>query len=96
MFSTVFKNKKIAQNLAFSMSEAAYFPESWPFIFEFLTLYYILLDADPVPVMRSGSDKAKSYASCCGSGSGSTNLVTTRVLDDTTSVCPGLDQQRAA
>ncbi len=26
------KNEKVAQNLAFSMSEAAYFPESWPLI----------------------------------------------------------------
>ncbi len=31
------KNKKIAQNLAFAMSETAYFPESWLLIFDFLT-----------------------------------------------------------
>jgi hypothetical protein len=29
----IFQLNKIAQNLAFSMSEAAYFPESWPLIF---------------------------------------------------------------
>jgi len=32
----VFQKQKIAPNLAFSMSEAAYFPESWPLIFNLL------------------------------------------------------------
>jgi hypothetical protein len=27
------KTKKVAHNLAFSMLEAAYFPETWPLIF---------------------------------------------------------------
>jgi hypothetical protein len=33
------KNLKVAQNLVFSMPEAAYFPESWPLIFYFLILF---------------------------------------------------------
>jgi hypothetical protein len=60
------------------MSEAAYFPESWPLIFDILTFYYIYLG----PGSKSGSGsglgtgtvKTKSYGSC-GSGSGSTTLV---------------------
>ncbi len=36
------KQNKIAQNLALSMSDAAYFPKSWPFNFDFFTFYYIL------------------------------------------------------
>jgi hypothetical protein len=47
------KNKTIAQNLPFSVSEAAYFSESWPFIFDFLTLLlHIMLDPDPNPVLE--------------------------------------------
>jgi hypothetical protein len=34
------KNEKIAQNLAFSVSEAAYFPESWPPISDFFVLFF--------------------------------------------------------
>jgi hypothetical protein len=42
------ETKKIAQNLGFSMSEAAYLPESWPFIYDFLTfLLHFMLDPDP-------------------------------------------------
>jgi hypothetical protein len=36
------KNTKIAQNLAFSMSEAANFPESLPVNFDFLKLNFML------------------------------------------------------
>jgi hypothetical protein len=44
------KNKKIAQNLAFSMSEAVYFPER-PLIFYFFDFsFHFILDRDPNPV----------------------------------------------
>jgi hypothetical protein len=48
---TVFqKQNKIAQNLAFSMSEAAYLQESWPLIYDFLTfLLHFMWDPDPEP-----------------------------------------------
>jgi hypothetical protein len=36
------KNLKIAQNLAFSMLEAAYFAKIWNLIYDFFTFYYIL------------------------------------------------------
>ncbi len=35
------------------MSEAAYFPESWPLIFDFFNFFisfYFMLDRDPNPV----------------------------------------------
>jgi hypothetical protein len=45
------KTKKSHKNLAFTMSEAAYFPESWLLTFYFLTfLLHFLLDPDPNPV----------------------------------------------
>ena len=40
----------MAQNLAFSMSEAAYLQESWPLIYDFLTfLLHFMLDLYPIP-----------------------------------------------
>jgi hypothetical protein len=49
-----FSNKqKMAQSLAFSMSEAVYFPESWPLIFDFLNFLLSLLDPDPNPVPKT-------------------------------------------
>jgi hypothetical protein len=42
-YLTVLQKQKFAQNLSFSMSEAAYFPGSWPFIFD-LTFF-----VDPKP-----------------------------------------------
>jgi hypothetical protein len=45
------KTKNFAQNLTFLMSEAAYFSESWPLIFNFFTfLLHSMLDPDPNPV----------------------------------------------
>jgi hypothetical protein len=47
------ENNKNAQDLAFSMSEAAYFQGSWPFIFDYSTfLLHFMLHPDPnrVPV----------------------------------------------
>ncbi len=38
-----FPTIKIAQNLAFSMSEAPYFSESWPAFFDFFWLFYYIL-----------------------------------------------------
>jgi hypothetical protein len=45
------KNQKKSQNLAFSMSEADYFPESCPSFFDFLLFitFYVDLDPNPVP-----------------------------------------------
>jgi hypothetical protein len=44
-------NKNIAQKLAFSMSEAAYFPESCPLIFflTFLLNFMLVQEQDPGP-----------------------------------------------
>ncbi len=54
------KNKtKIAQNLAFLMSEAAYFTESWPLIFDFFLLFLsvnFMLDSDQNPVPEPNPD----------------------------------------
>ncbi len=41
IFDNIFQKWKIAQNLAFSMPEAASFPESWSFAFDFLTFYHL-------------------------------------------------------
>ncbi len=75
------KNEKIAQNLAFSVSEAAYFPESWPPISDFFVLFFITfyVGSGTGTVMHSGSGsaKAKSYG-FCRSCSGSTTLVLSR------------------
>jgi hypothetical protein len=50
------KTNKIAQNLAFSISEAVYFPESGPLIFDFiLLLLHILLDQNLYPFSGTGS-----------------------------------------
>jgi hypothetical protein len=58
------------------MSEAAYFPESWPLIFDFLTFFIRFYvgsgskygtGTESVVHSGSGSAKAKSYGSC-GSG----------------------------
>ncbi len=77
LFSTVFQQQqKYVRNLAFLMSEAALFPKSSPFFFDFLLFYYILCwmrilirfpepYCVPVPVLQM----QKSYGSC---GSGST------------------------
>ncbi len=35
------------------MSEAVYFPESWPLIFDFLNFLLSLLDPDPNPVPKT-------------------------------------------
>jgi hypothetical protein len=45
-----FQKQKMAQNLVFLMSEAAYLPESWPFIYDFLPFFlHFMLDLDPIP-----------------------------------------------
>jgi hypothetical protein len=45
----LFFTEKVAQNLAFSMSKAAYFPESWPLIFNsFYFLLHFMLDPDQI------------------------------------------------
>ncbi len=49
---TIFSNFRKTNKLhkIFSMSEAAYFLESWPFILDFLTfLLYFMLDPHPNP-----------------------------------------------
>ncbi len=60
------------------MSEAAYFPESWPLIVDFFTLFITLnVGSGTVIVMHFGSSsaKGKSYISCgYGSCYGSTTL----------------------
>jgi hypothetical protein len=52
------KTNKIAQNLAFSVSEAVYFPESGPLIFDFiLLLLHFLLDQNPNPFPEPDPDQ---------------------------------------
>jgi hypothetical protein len=74
----------------FAMSEVPYFSESWPLIFDFWLFYYILCwiptqirfrnRTGTEIVMRSGSNKAKSYDSC-GSGFGSPTLEESLILN---------------
>jgi hypothetical protein len=46
-YLAVSKNKKLPKS-CISMSAAAYFPESWPLIFDFCTfLLHFMLDPDP-------------------------------------------------
>jgi hypothetical protein len=74
---------------AFSISEAAYFPESWPLNFDFLTFFInFIVDPDPT-VMHSGSGlvsaQTNSYGSCgssSGSGSNSTTLTTLSLINE--------------
>jgi hypothetical protein len=55
MFSTIFRLRNVAQNLAFSMSEAAYFPESW-FLWRFLLhLCWTLIKSDSGTGTGSGT-----------------------------------------
>jgi hypothetical protein len=61
-----FLKTKIAQTLAFSMSEAAYFPENWPLIVYFFTFF--------ITFYVGSESKAKSYGSC-GSDSGSISML---------------------
>jgi hypothetical protein len=52
LFSTVFQQQKFLTK-SFSMSESAFYPESWPLNFDFLTvLFHFILDphTNPVPV----------------------------------------------
>ncbi len=83
IFSTVFpKTKKIAQNLAFSMSEAVIFLKKlashFEFFYFFISIFYVRFGSKSGTgtgsgsVMHSGSAKEKSCDSC---GSGSTTLV---------------------
>jgi hypothetical protein len=66
-FSSFLKAIKIAQNLAFLMPEAAYFPESWPLILDFLTFFLIFY---------VGSGSKSGSGTVIHSGTGSTKAVT--------------------
>ncbi len=73
LISTFFQQQKFVQKLAFSMLNAALFPESWPLIF-YLTLVLPTFYVRSGTGMHhgSGSAKAKSY----GSGATTTLSVT--------------------